>query len=295
MSYLAEIDSKTGATGVSPTGYKTETRIKLETACETVDALRLALAASQDELRAITEDRDFVTGERDALRAEVDALRARLAVAEKDRDAAIDREHETTERLLAADAALAEVREIHVLGHPATKEWCAAVDEHHAGTDQTCAALQEQLRVARVSSPGEIPGGVVNSPTAIHQLTQENAALREAEPQWIVNDLGELGVEVNGRCFFLYKGDNIEYTCEDNADCHPDGSPMLYRIVGKREFGETQWPKSWIEAGRRKDRYEVELTYYPGLSDGKPEDGAWKPLPSRKQAALHPATKEGNK
>ena len=37
--------------------------------------------------------------------AEVDSLRTRLAVAEKDRDAAIDREHETTERLLKAEQA----------------------------------------------------------------------------------------------------------------------------------------------------------------------------------------------
>lgn len=32
-------------------------------------------------------------------------------------------------------------------------------------------AENEQLRSARVSSPGEIPGGVVTSPTALHQLT----------------------------------------------------------------------------------------------------------------------------
>ena len=94
------------------------------------------------------------------------------------------------------------------------------------------------------------------------------------EPQWIVNSLGELGVKVCGRCFFLYKGDNIEYDPKE-----PGEAPILYRIVGKREFGETQWPASWIKAGRRQDVYGVNLVYTDGLSDGKPEDGNWKPVP----------------
>ena len=94
-------------------------------------------------------------------------------------------------------------------------------------------------------------------------------------PRWIVNDIGELGVEVNGRCFFLYKGDNIEY---ENG-LHDDGTPMMYRPVGKREFGETQWPDKWIQQGRCEDRYTVDLVFTPGLSDGKPEDYKWIPLP----------------
>jgi hypothetical protein len=96
------------------------------------------------------------------------------------------------------------------------------------------------------------------------------------EPIWIVNDLGELGVEVGGRCYFLYKGESLEY----NDPVHDDGSPMLYRIVGKREFGEVQHPLSWINAGRSEARYTVELAFHPGLSFGTPEDGMWKPLPS---------------
>jgi hypothetical protein len=32
------------------------------------------------------------------------------------------------------------------------------------------------------------------------------------EPSWIVNDVGELGVEIRGRCFFLYKGYSLEYS-----------------------------------------------------------------------------------
>jgi hypothetical protein len=38
--------------------------------------------------------------------------------------------------------------------------------------------------------------------------------VKAVEPKWIVNDMGELGVMVEGRAYFLYKGDNIEYETE---------------------------------------------------------------------------------
>ncbi len=94
------------------------------------------------------------------------------------------------------------------------------------------------------------------------------------EPVWIVNDLGELGVFVNGRYFFLYKGDNIEY-----SGLYDDGSPMLYRRVGKREFGETCWPLQWIMRGHCDHRYTVELVGYPGLSNEREPIDDWRPLP----------------
>ena len=92
------------------------------------------------------------------------------------------------------------------------------------------------------------------------------------EPEWIVNSLGELGVKLGSRCFFLYKGGSIEYTGED-------AKSMLYRPVGKREFGETCWPLKWVLAGRREDSYADNLIFIPELSDGKPEDADWRPLP----------------
>lgn len=107
---------------------------------------------------------------------------------------------------------------------------------------------------------------------------------------WIVNDIGELGVCVNGRYFFLYKGRSIEYGANEDEDnvrdgkiVHDDGTPMLFRIVGKREFGETcqplpryrdRWP------GGQGAKYLEPLLFTPGLSFGDPKDGEWKPLPA---------------
>ena len=58
------------------------------------------------------------------------------------------------------------------------------------------------------------------------------------EPIWIVNEYSELGVMVNGICYFLYKAGNIVY--EDAI--HDDGSPLHIRPLFKREFGECCLP-----------------------------------------------------
>ena len=119
-------------------------------------------------------------------------------------------------------------------------------------------------------------------------IEREVLTSKAAEPQWIVNNLGELGVRVGDRFFFLYKGDNIEYSADDALE---EGDQRLYRMVGKREFGETCHPLKWIIQGRSEPRYTDELVYTPGLSFGKPEDGAWKPLPPSPPPATtqHPA------
>jgi hypothetical protein len=109
--------------------------------------------------------------------------------------------------------------------------------------------------------------------------------------KWVVNDLGELGVCVNGRYFFLYKGGSLEYggdpdSQRDGVALHDDGTQMMVRMVGKREFGETCHPISHmkVENGVIYDRtprpYREQLVYTPGLSFGKPEDGYWRPLPA---------------
>ena len=86
----------------------------------------------------------------------------------------------------------------------------------------------------------------------VRYLTENNTALREAiaelrldvermrvetslchgKVEWVVNDLAELGVRINGRCFFLYKGESLEY-----SGVHDNGKSMMVRRVGKREFG----------------------------------------------------------
>lgn len=102
------------------------------------------------------------------------------------------------------------------------------------------------------------------------------ADARVAEPEWVVNDLGELGVKVGSRFYFCYKGRSLEY--RDGQ--HDDGTSIMWRPVGKREFGETIQPLSWIRSGRIADRYSVEVRYAPGLSEGSPDDRKyqWRPL-----------------
>lgn len=81
--------------------------------------------------------------------------------------------------------------------------------------------------------------------------------------EWVVNDLAELGVRINGRCFFLYKGHSLEYD-----GTHNDGTPMLVRRVNKREFGECCHPPQFSMPWPR--RYSVDGTCQP-----------WQPMPRR--------------
>jgi hypothetical protein len=141
--------------------------------------------------------------------------------------------------------------------------------EGETSEDQAVAIVQYVLAAATVANPS--PGSV--------------------EPQWVVNDLGELGVRVGERFFFLYKGYSIEYGVNgigEARNCvafHQDGTSMKYRPVGKDEFGETCWPVAWVRQGRRQDRYTKGLVHTPGLSDGKPGDCDWKELPANSQIA----------
>lgn len=118
----------------------------------------------------------------------------------------------------------------------------------------------------------------------IERLRAAEAALAAAKKpphaddvEWIVNDMGELGVRVMGRCYFCYKGESLVY----EHGIHDGNEPILHRNVGKREFGETVWPMAWIKAGRSEHRYKLELVYTPGLSFGPPDNPKhkWMPLP----------------
>jgi hypothetical protein len=137
-------------------------------------------------------------------------------------------------------------------------------------------ALLEAIKADRYTNAQDAIFFITNAPTV------EREGWVSVEPIWIVNNLGELGVKVGNRCFFLYKGENIEY--EDALN--DDDTPMMYRIVGKREFGETCKPiiHMKVEDGVIYDRtplpYKQELTYIQGLSFGTADDGKWQPLPA---------------
>ncbi|MCO1461179.1 hypothetical protein L0Y93_06025 [Burkholderia multivorans] len=176
--------------------------------------------------------------------------------------------------LMEKYANVYEVRALYAAPQPP-----AQADARVGLTDAQRSTLES---LARTSTPYEQE--VLRSILATHPGQPEpRTEVTDTEPQWIVNDLGELGVKVGGRFFFLYKGDNIEYGASSSRDgiaLHDDGSPMQYRIVGKREFGETCLPVKWVLQGRSEDRYHEKLVYHPGLSFGKPEDGDWKLLPA---------------
>lgn len=94
--------------------------------------------------------------------------------------------------------------------------------------------------------------------------------------EWVVNDSGELGVRIinpvhpdGDRFFFLYKGYSIEYS---NGE-HDDGSPMYWREVYKREFGECCHPLDfWNGQGNRT---------YKNFKDSADEK-IWKVIPKNR-------------
>lgn len=57
-------------------------------------------------------------------------------------------------------------------------------------------------------------------------------SLKEKDVAWVVNDLGELGVRIEGENFYLYKGRSLSY----------GNGGRMWRPVGKREFGECCHP-----------------------------------------------------
>lgn len=67
----------------------------------------------------------------------------------------------------------------------------------------------------------------------IRALTQTN---KKHKVRWVVNADGELGVLVENdpRPYYCYKGESIQYQSDEERV-----EPLIYRPVGKREFGET--------------------------------------------------------
>jgi len=89
--------------------------------------------------------------------------------------------------------------------------------------------------------------------------------------EWVVNEIGELGVRIEKRCFFLYKGCSLEYDADDEIKC---------RLVYKREFGEVCHPLDWwYPDGRCKYTQDS----YVGARGDQPED--WH-LPEKEKSVL---------
>jgi hypothetical protein len=64
------------------------------------------------------------------------------------------------------------------------------------------------------------------------------------EPEWVVNSIAELGVKIGNRFFWMYKGRSLEYKRGIDED---DGTPLLWRPIGKREFGECCHPVNYAD------------------------------------------------
>ncbi len=62
--------------------------------------------------------------------------------------------------------------------------------------------------------------------------------MKAEDVQWVVNDIAELGVKIGDQFFWLYKGGSFVYP--DGK--HDDGTTIRWRLVGKREFGESCVP-----------------------------------------------------
>ena len=97
--------------------------------------------------------------------------------------------------------------------------------------------------------------------------------LKAEQVEWITNDNGELGVKIGDQFFFLYKGHSLVY----ESGLHDNGTPMHWRPVGKREFGECAYPIN-------HDDYSKIGTVSLGDSD------LWKQMPPAQQPAAAPVS-----
>ena len=80
---------------------------------------------------------------------------------------------------------------------------------------------------------------ILASPERSEHMAADSLVTKQVH--WIVNSLGELGVRIGGRCFFLYKGESLRYS---------QAAGLLWRPVGKREFGECAHPINYQDPTR---------------------------------------------
>lgn len=80
-------------------------------------------------------------------------------------------------------------------------------------------------------------------PAPSNATAEPAAALTPEQVEWVVNDNAELGVKIGDQFFWLYKGYSLVY----RDGMHDDGSPMHWRPVFKREFGECCHPINYAD------------------------------------------------
>lgn len=96
-------------------------------------------------------------------------------------------------------------------------------------------------------------------------ISGENEDSESLKPEWIINNIGELGVKVGSRFYFLYKGYSLEY--KDDG-----GPPMKWRPVYKREFGEVCHPPSFTSHEEWKKTIDQDEWFdltYPNIDKNK--------------------------
>ncbi len=86
--------------------------------------------------------------------------------------------------------------------------------------------------------------------STVQEEKKSDTTLTPEEVEWVVNDIGELGVRIRGVSYFLYKGESLVYGSEPD-----EGSPMMVRPVQKREFGEVCHPVGFKPLSKLEDRY----------------------------------------
>lgn len=93
--------------------------------------------------------------------------------------------------------------------------------------------------------------------------------LKPDDVKWVVNDFGELGVQINGQFFFCYKGESLVY----DPPFRDDGRCICVRRIGKREFGETVHPVRYYDDGwNTRDRYTEPVTVPNPTLGPQPDD-----------------------
>ena len=115
--------------------------------------------------------------------------------------------------------------------------------------------------------------------------TSERAAFEADDVKWVVNDSYELGVRIGDQFFWLYKGGSLVY--EDGK--HDDGSPIRFRAVAKREFGEVCVPEFFVRTNapmtNSYEHHQRALVY--GLGETEPTtdpEYQWQDLPAARAA-----------